>query len=513
MTNWVVRSTVLLAGAALIIGCGTRSGNGSTSGSTGNTTGGETTGGETTGGETTGGETTGGETTGGQTTGGETTGNTTGNTTGGNAEELTVESIQSGNLSTGCAADKIENGNPNFVLRNLTVMTPRYNAFTPKEGSTSPPLDGWWMAEGTGANKGILVVAEAGSVSLNQGDVVDVWGEHTEFFCNTQVKASKIEKTGDGGSVDATVVSCADLADMAKAEPYEGVVVTVENVTIEEKGQFESTLTGGCLLANGGHFENGYFANVGDKLESLTGVVEFSYGAYKLHLRSAADVGGKTDAPVKDLTIEEIQMHSSSADCSNEAGNLPPTQTKVSAVGVVASPVMAVSANLNGFYATSGDGGSWSGVLVLYKKELGVTPAVGDEVKFGGNVSEYYCLTEFFADSVEVTSAGVGVHEPAVITAADLADDGEKLEGAFVTLENVKIENVDNATLPNDSCPDGINCWGEFTAGGVIIAMGDFEVGYTPEVGKTVTVTGGIKYSFSAYKLVLFGADYVTEAE
>ena len=81
MTNWVVRSTVLLAGAALIIGCGTRSGNGSTSGSTGNTTGGETTGGETTGGETTGGETTGGETTGGETTGGETTG---GETTGDN---------------------------------------------------------------------------------------------------------------------------------------------------------------------------------------------------------------------------------------------------------------------------------------------------------------------------------------------------------------------------------------------------------------------------------------------
>ena len=514
-----------MAGCAgvLALGCGTRSGGGgstggTTGGATGGATGGET--GGTTGGETggtTGGETggtTGGET--GGTTGGETggtTGGTTGGATGGDttgdATLKTISELQTHPKSGGCNASSIENIEDNLVVREAVITAPRFDAFKPKEGSDSKALDGYYMAQGAGENNGMTLVFPVDmGISLSVGDKVDVWGEYMEFYCNSQFSATKVEVTGTGDVPAASVVDPAKLADMGSAEAWEGSLVKLENVEVIAVDQYEYTVTGGAVVA--GKFKPNYFAALGDTFDSITGVVDFSFGSHKVQPRSQDDFGGFVAAPPQVKTISEIQQHESSTGCT--ADNISTTQKAVTTSGIVVTPVIEFSANLNGFWvAAAGDTAKWAGLIVVFDKTLDTQAALGDEVELKGDVTEFYCLTEISAVEIKVIGSP-GVPAADVRTPAELlGDDAEAFEGGYVMVESVTITNVDNAGMPGGDCPPGANCWGEFeVSGGLIIAMSDFEIDFKPEVGTEIeSISGGMKYSFGAYKLVPFSDDAI----
>ena len=86
-----------------------------------------------------------------------------------------------------------------------------------------------------------------------------------------------------------TVVAAADLVDAGTAEQYEGVLVRIENVTVDnpDLGYGEWSVTGGAVVDDQ-LFE--YVPNAGESFASITGVLNYGYGAYKIEPRDASDL-------------------------------------------------------------------------------------------------------------------------------------------------------------------------------------------------------------------------------
>ena len=94
-----------------------------------------------------------------------------------------------------------------------------------------------------------------------------------------------------GNPVTPAVISPGDV----DSEAYESVLVRVENVTVDALLQFgEYTVLGAdatTALCND-LLDYVYFPAVGDALDSLTGVVFYSFGAFKIEPRDTGDIAG-----------------------------------------------------------------------------------------------------------------------------------------------------------------------------------------------------------------------------
>jgi predicted extracellular nuclease len=402
----------------------------------------------------------------------------------------TPATLQDSAVSKGCnPSEQFSNGDVNVTMQ-LVLTTP---VFDVSEG-----VKGFYAGQGSGEYSGLLVTSGQGVMfpELAQGDAVEVTGDHVEFYCMTQLRASAITRTGEGTPIEPSVLTGDVLTADVTAEPYEGVLVKLENVEVTEVTQYDFTVTGGALVT-GSAFKAGFFPNVGDQIESLVGVVEFSFGKHKIQIRSAADVQS-TAADATPKSISDIQQDESSANCTNEAWDLPPTQANVEVEGIVVSPIDEVSDNLNGAYLSVAASGAWSGLFVVWSNSLGFEPKIGDSVKLAGDVKEYYCSTQLMVDSFE--SVGTeDIPAPAIVT-ADAVD--ESYEGSYITVENPEVTSIEN-----------LEEFGEVEVNGsLIIALSDFKMSWSPTVGATVSsITGAVKYSFSKYKLVPFGDTFITE--
>jgi len=423
------------------------------------------------------------------------------------AQELTIAEIQTAEASTGCDPSSITSTLPKVSVNMVLVTGPRFIAYSPPPNSTSEALDGYYVGttEG-GANNGIqLVVPASVSADLKLGDVVNIEGETMEYYCRTQLKANKVTVAAPTMTLPAATVLTAEIAaDPAAMETHEGTLVSVENVTVTEVNQYgEFAVTGGFWV--GDIYPTNYTPNVGDELSALTGLLDFSYGNYKIQPRDATDVVVGAVAPAAVMTIAEVQQHNSSVDCSpaEPGGTDPPpisTHGNVSVSGIVLSPIEDVSVTLDGVYIGTDPSGPWSGLLVVYPKTLGLTPALGDEVKFTGNISEFYCFTEMSATTIEVVSSGNTAPAPLALTAAAILADSEQYEGSHITIEDVSVTNID----------DFVEFEQFKVTGGLVINLHDYAVTYQPTVGASISsITGALKYGFGAYKLIPFGAEFI----
>ena len=166
------------------------------------------------------------------------------------------------------------------------------------------PGRGFWIQQGTGPYSGVLVYSrEPLPEGLVRGQLVSVQGEVLEYHTLTELIAPMITIHPQTADLPAPeVLAAADLADGADAaEQWEGVLVTVEDVTIvnanpdgpdNDYGQF-AILEGLWVddfifpeLEDGDLFPR----EVGTRFESLTGVAHFSFGHRKILPRDANDV-------------------------------------------------------------------------------------------------------------------------------------------------------------------------------------------------------------------------------
>jgi predicted extracellular nuclease len=287
-------------------------------------------------------------------------------------------------------------------------------------------------------------------------------------------------------------------------EAYEGTLIVLNDVEVTEVRQYDYLVTGSVPVAY--KFSPDYQPTVGDKLTSLTGIVDYPYGEYKIQPRSDDDivVGEKAEVPVTEKTISEIQQDATSTDCTGDAPGGAPTQKQVLTTGIVISPIADVSANLNGVFIGTDPSGPWSGLQVVFGKALQVELNPGDTASFLGNIKEFYCQTEMIAEVINVDEPGGLVPAAAVVTAEDINTNGEQYEGSFVTLENLTVENIDH-----------ISDYQEVTlSGDLIVVLKDYQVAWSPKVGeKVVSISGGVKYSFSKYKITPFAIEDIVAGQ
>jgi predicted extracellular nuclease len=410
---------------------------------------------------------------------------------------MAITEIQNHPKSISCDESSIQNILGPVTICDAVVTSNTWEAYTPSDDSTTPALDGVFISTAAGGpNNGIqLIVPRPLGVSLQPGDQISLEGEYLEFYCMSQLKALSLTKTGTTDVLSPALTTAGEI--VAEPEPWEGSLVQIQNVEVialHDFGQYE--VTGGLLV--GGRFKPDYFANVGDQLNSITGIIEYSYSTYKLQPRSPADldIGELGPPPVATTaTIEEVQQHESSANCTQDSSPQPSTQANRVLQGIVVSPVQTISANLSSVYLSNESTGAWSGVQLLYPKSLGLTPSPGDHLEAQGNVQEYYCMTQLTAESV----TALGTLPVPEAFALDPSAVDESYEGTLLKFESVTVESE-------------LNQYGEFEInGGLLVSLSDFGVSHEPSIGTQLqSISGVLKYSFGRYKLAPLSQDDIT---
>jgi len=166
---------------------------------------------------------------------------------------------------------------------------------------SSPPTfkkDGFFIQDAMGGEfSGIYVYVGANVVDVAPGDIVDVEGVYDEYYDHSQIEvgdAAKVTVTGMGAAPAPEIVDAADVtAGGPLQENYEGVLVTVENVTVAAV----NAMFGEYELSDGLFVDDLFFAKadwvlpmLGDTFTSLTGPLAYSFEEVKLSPRTTADI-------------------------------------------------------------------------------------------------------------------------------------------------------------------------------------------------------------------------------
>lgn len=335
------------------------------------------------------------------------------------------------------------------TFENLTVVSPR---FTPTD-----TIHGYYVAEGAGAWKGVQLTVDASmGTDLQPGDVITITGEGKEFYCFTQVKVLQPPTlVSQGGPVPAStdVLGATVAPTSVDAEPYEGVLVRLTDVTVDTVESWGFTLQGSGVMVNDSTFRTGVRVKPGCHILSLEGVVTYSFSEYKLLplTRDAVQLDPASDCAVETVgSISAVQQATESTTCdpANEFVN-PASGAGLSIADVVVtSPLVYVSSSLRGYFVAEAAGGPWSGILATFGKDDDPQLVVGDVVTVTGDWLEYRCLTELKGATLTKTGTGT-VPAPAALDVAQLVADpayGEQFEGVLVT---VGAQTV--ATPPSDA--------------------------------------------------------------
>jgi hypothetical protein len=160
----------------------------------------------------------------------------------------------------------------------------------------------WVQEAGGGMHSGVAVFDNAGiSMDLVPGDIVTVEGTVTEFMGTgdplavTEITNPVITETGSGPVPAPEVVPLADLANDVTAEPWEGVLVQIEDVTVVSGPD----MFGEWVVGDGTnqlHIDDVIFVlapppMMDDCFSRVAGPFHYSFAAWKLEPRDAADFG------------------------------------------------------------------------------------------------------------------------------------------------------------------------------------------------------------------------------
>jgi predicted extracellular nuclease len=328
-----------------------------------------------------------------------------------------------------------------------------------------------------GPHSGVYVFLQGSfpDLFLSVGDEVSVSGQYVEYYDFSELTVTSpdgVRLTGRGEAVPQAVP-----ADTADWEPWEGVLVSVEGVSVADcPNQYgEAALSAGGLVLDDGLFV--YDAGRGDAFSAIVGAIAYNFETYRLWPRDAADFAGRTPGEGCVVSVRDIQ----------EGGTL-------GGVELAGAVVTGGPTADGGYFVQDAGGGAWSGVY-LFAREGVALPAltVGDVVDVRGSAVEYYDFTEVTVDSAEAVAAtGATADVVAEVLAAPPAD-WEPYEGGLVTLQGVEITALADYGEVETSWDIHLDDW-----------IADLAV--TP--GATFdAVTGLVAYSYGTYKIIPRGPD------
>lgn len=410
---------------------------------------------------------------------------------------VTVYNIQSGNVAENTLVE----------IRDVVVTSPTF-----KSSSKSTDNDSFFVVEKDGgAYSGIYIFFKNNKADVSIGDLVDIRGTYMEYYNNSQIVATEVIKKGTSPLPAPTEVDPAKVKTGGEdSEKYEGCFVRVLNVEVtndavlgsdgKPHGDFE--ITGGLIVSK--MFPRNYKAKNGDKLDSIIGILNYSFDQMRLQPRDdnditigaisdgGVDVSGDVDI-MTGITIYDIQDVNSSKHPSENSA------VKVENV-VVTGGQFSASANLYGMFVQEKNGGPYSGIMVVYGKTSGLGPFVtGDVLTIEGTYKEYYDMSEISATNITKTDSGYNI-EPTIVNPADIATggaDSEKYEGVLVKVENVEVISAN----PDESSEKDYK---EFMVTGNLRVNDKYSYSYTAnrKVGdKFDYIIGILDYDFSNFKL------------
>lgn len=213
------------------------------------------------------------------------------------ADDTDIRDLQNGSVAMGTA-----------VRVAGVVVTARTDSAT---GSSSVIF----LQEPTGAPEysGIFVFVDLDPAPAfampDVGDVVTLDGTVNEFEraglpgARTNLDpVTNITVTGVGTVPDPVVLTEAELTTGATTELWEGVLVRVEDATVQSRDAFGQVTLGGGLIVDDRMYPwtQPY---PGDTYTSLTGVMDWDFGAARLYPRSAADLAGHVAADPRVVSL------------------------------------------------------------------------------------------------------------------------------------------------------------------------------------------------------------------
>ncbi len=160
--------------------------------------------------------------------------------------------------------------------------------------------NGFWIAEAPyGAYNGIYAYGPNADVAV--GDVLDIVdGQYTEYYDLSELKTFDATITITGTMAVPTPLTITAAALVADMEPYEGCAVTVVDgmmvTEILSYGMWTADAMDGTPILFDDYMFDDSTVVVGDCYNNVTGIIDYSYGDYKLH--PLADGVALTDCTV-----------------------------------------------------------------------------------------------------------------------------------------------------------------------------------------------------------------------
>jgi predicted extracellular nuclease len=342
------------------------------------------------------------------------------------------------------------------------------------------------MADAGGGPWSGLILYGNDVVGISRGDSITITGPIVEYYGLTELQyPTSIVVHSTGHSLpDPEVLTTSEVYQPSTAEQWEGVLVRVNDAIVtsapDQYGQWMvDDGSGDAMVDDLGDYS--YNPVVGDTLDYIIGVLNYSYDEYKIEPRDDGDIqGGGGGGDV--LTCYQVQGQQSSSPYNGQT---------VSVTGIVTSGAGEYSDT----YAAMADqgGGPWSGLILYGNDVVGISR--GDSITITGLVDEYYGLTELkFPTSIVVHSTGHPLPAAEVVTTDEVyqAATAEQWEGVLVRVEDVTVTSAPNQygewTVDDGSGDAVINDLGSYT--------------YTPQVGNFLSsITGVLNYSYDEYKI------------
>ena len=300
------------------------------------------------------------------------------------------------------------------------------DAAGPWNGVVCFEYDGWDMFDFT---------SSAGTVhSVAEGDSVTVTGTVLEYYSLTEI-VDVTEVIIHGPAVNmispAVVTTGQIMTGGSDAEAYEGCLVKVDNVTVDDAdlGNGEWSVTDGTNSVRVDDiWDYYYFPESGQSLAGVAGVMTYTYSNTKLEPRLARDVVEADGDPVRLQRIQQVlysDLLNTSDDGESDISYM--LEDTVTIEGIVTMPTGLSYAGAGiKFIFQDENGGPWSSIL-SYDPDSSAFPVLyeGDRIQATGYVYEYSTdaanMTELFITApINILEVGVDVPEVEVVETGDL---------------------------------------------------------------------------------------------
>ncbi len=209
----------------------------------------------------------------------------------------------------------------NFTVSGIVTADDEYNQV--------------WIQDSNDAMHGLLIADNGLGDNVNVGDSITVAGQKTFYFGMTELENPTLISINSGYTEVPAIVNSINLnyslaQDDVNAEPWEGQLVTVENIVIDSLDSqnhyeyFGHDCDGNVLCFNDDvdyHYGSG-FALTNGTMYNLTGVVTFSFGKYKVNPRGIADAVEVARDMTSLIEDPDNQVITQTINCNNVADSI-----------------------------------------------------------------------------------------------------------------------------------------------------------------------------------------------